>query len=314
MTRGFVTIATGADWYYQLAENLVASYRLFTDKPYPFAIMCDRENGHTKHFDQVLLFTPGEHSFFDKFRLLKCAPFDETIFIDADCLAYGNLNEFWDYFSRADDFSAAGYNVPADSSRGLFQLDGIGDYRERISWKPSIHGGLYFIRKGSVCDAIYADCMKIAENYTDYHWADICAPYADEPVLCLAMAANGCRALDADPRNYGIPWEVTSLQCDLFTGTCRYATDWHPMVEQGRMIHWSTRYTKKPLYRFEVEKLNLMLAKGLRPSGTGVRLNLKDTLLYRWRLRYFWLCLGEFSRRAANKLWRMCTGRKPAHD
>lgn len=51
MTRGFITIATGGDWYYQLAENLLLSYRLFSEKPMPFAILCDRENEHTKCFD-----------------------------------------------------------------------------------------------------------------------------------------------------------------------------------------------------------------------------------------------------------------------
>ena len=48
MTRGFITIATGKELYYQLAKNLLLSYKLFTDQPYPFAIMCDRENEFTK--------------------------------------------------------------------------------------------------------------------------------------------------------------------------------------------------------------------------------------------------------------------------
>ena len=118
MTRGFITIATGGDWYYQLAENLLLSYRLFSEKPMPFAILCDRENEHTKRFDQTIVFTPTGKPFFDKFELLRLAPFDETIFIDADCLAYRDLNEFWDFFAGADDVSGAGYNVPADSDRG----------------------------------------------------------------------------------------------------------------------------------------------------------------------------------------------------
>ena len=128
MTRGFITIATGGDWYYQLAENLLLSYRLLCEKPMPFAILCDRENEHTKCFDQTIVFTPTGKPFFDKFELLRLAPFDETIFIDADCLAYRDLNEFWDFFAGADDVSGAGYNVPADSDRGLYRLADIGDY------------------------------------------------------------------------------------------------------------------------------------------------------------------------------------------
>ncbi|MGM9660074.1 MAG: hypothetical protein ACI3WQ_05710 [Faecousia sp.] len=311
MTRGFITIATGAEMYYQLAKNLLLSYKLFCDSPYPLAILCDQENEYTALFDQVILFQPGRHPYFDKFELLKRAPFDETIFIDADCLAYADLNAYWDYFAQADDFSAAGANYPLDSTSGLFRIDEIGEYRERVLWKPVIHGGLYFIRKGAVCDAIYEDCQKIARDYDSYHWPDICAPFADEPVLCLAMAANGCRATEADPQNYGIPWEVTQLECDLFTGKCRYATEWHPLVEQGYMIHWSVRYTKKPLYLFEVEKLYLMVKNRLRPSKSGVSLNLWETLLYRFQLRYYYLQLKDLSIRAVRKLWRIITRTTP---
>lgn len=98
-TRGFITIATGEEKYYRFAVNLLMSYRLYCPNPMPFAIMCDQENTYTAEFDQAVLFRKSEHPYFDKFELLKLAPYDETIFIDADCLAYGDLNEFWAYFA-----------------------------------------------------------------------------------------------------------------------------------------------------------------------------------------------------------------------
>ena len=311
MTRGFITIATGRDMYYEMAKNLVLSYRLFCDNPLPFAIACDKENEYTKAFDQVVLFQPGPRVYFDKFELLKFSPFDETIFIDADCLAYADLNGLWDYFASSDDFSGCGTNYPVDSERGLFQDGKVGQYNGQVHWKPDICGGLYFIRKGAVCDALYDDCQNIAGHYDDYVWPDFCAPYADEPVLSLAMAVNGCHAMEAAPENYGIPWETTQLQCDLFTGLCRYATEWHPLTDWGYMIHWSVRYTKKPLYRFEVEKMNLMLKKGLRPCKDGVSLNPLETILYRWKLRYYWMEAKDLSARAVRKLWRIITRTPP---
>lgn len=305
MTRGFITIATGKEMYFQFAKNLLNSYKLYCDSPLPFAIMCDRENEYTALFDEVILFQPTEHPYFDKFELLKIAPYDETIFIDADCLAYADLNGFWDYFAGADAFSAAGTNYPIDSERGLFQKDQVGPYVGKVHWKPDIHGGLYYIRKGPLCDAIYEDCRNIAEHYDEFQWPDYCAPYADEPVLCLAMAANGCHAAEAEPSNYGIPWEVTEMECDIFTGKCTYATEWHPKVDQGRMIHWSVRYCKKPLYKFEVEKLNLLLKYQLRPGKDAISLNFADTLLYKWKLRYYWMCAKDFTIRAVRKIGRI---------
>lgn len=305
MTRGFITIATGKEMYFQFAKNLLLSYKLYCDCPFPFAIMTDRENEYTALFDDVVLFEKTEHPYFDKFQLLKLSPYDETIFIDADCLAYADLNQFWDYFRDADPFTAAGTNYPIDSELGLFSKEDIGPYKDRVQWKPDIHGGLYYIRKGAVCDAIYEECQYIAAHYDAFRWPDFCAPYADEPVLCLAMASQGCHAQEAYPANYGIPWEVTELKCDIFKGLCQYATEWHPLVTDGRMIHWSVRYCKKPLYRFEVEKLNLLVKYGIRPGKDPLRLPLTQTILYKYKLRYYGMLTAEFSNRVLRKILRI---------
>ena len=204
-----------------------------------------------------------------------------------------------------DAFSASGSNYPIDSERGLFRKEEIGPYAQRVHWKPDIHGGLYYIRKGEICDAIYRECRYIAEHYSDFRWPDYCAPFADEPVLCLAMASQGCKAQEAYPANYGIPWEVTEMKCDIFTGLCQYATEWHPLVTDGRMIHWSVRYCKKPLYRFEVEKLNLMVKYGIQPGNIKGKLPLWQTLLYQYKLRYFAMLAAEFSGRVIRKILRI---------
>ena len=305
MSRGFITIATGKEMYFQFAKNLLLSYKLYCDSPLPFAIMCDQENEYTALFDDVVLFQKTEHPYFDKFELLKLAPYDETIFIDSDCLAYADLNQYWDYFANVDAFTASGTNYPIDSEQGLFNKDEVGLYKDRVHWKPDIHGGLYYIRKGEKCDAIYKECRYIAEHYADFRWPDFCAPYADEPVLCLAMAAQGCRAVEAYPANYGIPWEVTQMKCDIFTGLCQYATQWHPLVKDGRLIHWSVRYCKKPLYRFEVEKLYRMVTSGLRPGNVKGKLSLTDTILYQYKLRYYAMLTAEFCGRAVRKILRI---------
>lgn len=302
MTRGFVTIATGKSFYYELAKNLLLSYKLYTDEPYPFAVLCDQENEYTALFDDVVILPDAKRSYFDKFELLIRAPYDETIFIDADCLAYEDLNQFWDYFKDADDFSAGGEDAPIDSEGGLFWEDSIGEYKGRVRWKPSVHGGLYFIRRGPVCDAIYGDYQNIMNHYHEYRWPDDCV---DEPVFGLAMAANGCHSTKELPENYAIPWWTTSLVCDMFTGKCTYTTKDGYFVPQGKMVHWSVRYCKKPLYRFEAEKTQLLTEYGLRPGGKLNGLTLKERLLYQWKLRYYFLLAEDFCSRAFKKLLRI---------
>ena len=58
--------------------------------------------------------------------------------------------------------------------------------------------------------------------------------------------------------------------------------------------------------------MNLLLKKGLRPSKDGVPLSPWETVLYRWKLRYYWLEAKDLSMRAVRKLWRILTHTPPA--
>ena len=85
-TRGFVTMAVGKDYYYLLAKNLLISYKFHNPAPFPFAIICDKENETSALFDDVVIIDSPSYSYLDKLRLAELAPYDETIFIDADSL------------------------------------------------------------------------------------------------------------------------------------------------------------------------------------------------------------------------------------
>ena len=91
--KGFVTVATGNTMYYIMARNLLLSYRHFATDPLPFAIICDRTNRYTDCFDDVILLRDPTRSYNDKLLLPSLVPYDQTIFVDADCLTYTALND-----------------------------------------------------------------------------------------------------------------------------------------------------------------------------------------------------------------------------
>lgn len=135
--KGFVTIATGQERYYKLARNLLHSYRLFAKDPFPFAIISDRENEYTSEFDKVIVISDASNSYNDKLKLFRELPFEETIFIDADSLAYGDLNTWWDIFCDAGDFSLFGYAWrDLNCGRGWFIPSGMKQYGTDISFIP----------------------------------------------------------------------------------------------------------------------------------------------------------------------------------
>ena len=90
----------GKERYFKLAKNLLYSYRKFASVKYPFAIICDKINHYTEEFDEVILLKKAYCNYLDKLQLYDYLPYDETIFIDADSLAYGDLDQWWDFSIR----------------------------------------------------------------------------------------------------------------------------------------------------------------------------------------------------------------------
>ena len=123
MKKGFITIATGDERYYRMARTLLRSYRQTCTDPLPFALIADRENEFTSEFDSVIILEHPSYSWMDKLSLLQVCPFDENIFIDADCLIYQDINFLWESFSAADDFSCFGKVLPMESHEGWFTAE-----------------------------------------------------------------------------------------------------------------------------------------------------------------------------------------------
>ena len=147
-TRGFVTIATGKEMYYRMAQRLLWSYRMFAEQPMKFALVCDRENKYTEEFDEVIIIDNPARSYMDKLRLYEVMPFDETIYIEADCLIYDDINRWWGIFENGSDFAPFGciWN-DLTVAKGWYIPSGMKEFESDIEYVISMNGGVYFMRK-----------------------------------------------------------------------------------------------------------------------------------------------------------------------
>lgn len=185
-------MATGKEFYYRIAHNLLLSYRLHSPEPMPFAILCDRRNLWTEDFDEVVLIDNPAFSFVDKLRIIDLSPFEETIFIDADCLAYRDLNGLWEIFEGAPDFSFLGHEFPLDSDDGWWDRENLGELKDKVSRKITCQGGIYFIRKnGSHINDFSRTCSFVKEHYHDFRFKLFPDKMSDEMILTLAAAVHG---------------------------------------------------------------------------------------------------------------------------
>ena len=254
MTKGFITIATGKEEYYALARNLLRSYRRFCADPLPFAILADRENEYTTEFDDVVIFPEGAtNSYLDKLRLAEFAPYDETIFIDADCLAFNDLNVLFDHFQDADDFACFGRVLPLDDKTGWFEYENLGDLKEKVSYVVGLHGGIYYMRKGALSRKVLDDAMGFIPNYKQYGFRGK-FDLGDEPLVALSMAVNGCRPIPFILEDICCYWEHEHhMDIDITRGKATVDGRYDAIL-----LHWGTRFTRGLQYQKQLALLERM--------------------------------------------------------
>ena len=220
MTHGFITIATGDTQYYQMAVNLLHSYRYFSKAPLPFAILTDQENEYTAEFDTVRLFSHAHRNYLDKLEMFALLPYDVNLFIDADCLAYGDLNRLFTLFQNADDFSCFGRVLPLDDTTGWFEYKNLGELQEKVSYVVGLHGGIYYMRKTERCRAVLETAQKLVPHYREYRFKGKFATPGDEPLVALSMALNGCKPIPHDLQGILCYWKNAA---EFAQGNCACA-------------------------------------------------------------------------------------------
>ena len=263
MTRGFCTIATGDYRYSKLAYNLLMSYRRFAGEECHFAVITDKTNELLENFDDVIVIKESSESFVDKLLLFKLCPYDETIFIDADSLAYGDLNKLFFYFRDADDISCLGEILPLNSKNGWFRIEDVEDYKDIIEYTIWLHGGIYFIRKSENIYEFFNTCQEIANNYKKYFFRfKYLTEPADEPIVALAMAIHKYHPIKEQPEIMAFYRDSQIKKIDIISGKLAYNVK-SGSTDKGLLVHWATANTKKALYCNEEKKLEWAIEKGV---------------------------------------------------
>lgn len=304
MSRGFVTIATGDDRFYELAVNLLRSYRFFSKEPMPFALICEEKKGCCKEFDDVILLENPHRSYLDKLCLPEYAPYDETIFIDSDCLALKDLNDYWAAFEGATDFSAFGTQLEPDIEWGWFRKEDAGVFSGRIQSIPEFIGGVYYLRKSEELASFAETCRYVLEHYYDFRFRQFEDP-ADETVYVLSMAVHGFTTAKEKSLPVCFFPHATQFSMDIRKGYVRYdniyASD-AGIQETAYMVHWGSGNTRQPVYQLEAWKINRMI-EGQIPGNARV-LYAKAWISTTYWTRRITRGILVRAKRAANNLFR----------
>lgn len=243
LLKGFVTVATGSEYYYQLAANLCTSYRNRGKGKYPFALICDRENEYSALFDHVVLVDDFKKSTLDKL-LIRHSPYEESIFLDADTLILDNIDDLWDHFKNQSDVSAFGCTLPLDSQKGWFTYEGSGKYKSRVNYLISMNGGIYYVRKSRKSEQVFEDAIGVVDDYSTIDFKYFSTPQ-DEPVMAMAMILNDCIPLD-------MAYDMIILPAHKKKVSVNYSGDVYEdrQLSNAKLIHFATANTRLFLYNY----------------------------------------------------------------
>lgn len=247
MTKGFITVATGKEQYYKIAQNLLRSYRFTTENPLPFALLCDEENEYTKEFDDVRIFSNPTRSYLDKLNMFDLLPYDINIFIDADCLCFSDINRLFDIFETADDFCCYGRVLSLDDKTGWFEYDNLNsELQKQIDYVVGLHGGIYYMRKTDKCKKVFDDAKSFSKNYAEYKFKGNFDSPGDEPVIALSMAVNKCKPISFTHHSIVCYWEhENNLKLDIKNSIATLKD----IGENYDIVHWGTRFTNSIPYK-----------------------------------------------------------------
>lgn len=253
MTRGFITLATG-DYYCFLAEHLYMSYKLFAGCSYPFYVITDREGKDrlSQTFDGVIVKDDFTRTSVDKICVFTDTPFDETVFIDADCSVVNDLNYLFDTFEKNGSAVSGigGYVALAPGQKGV---QFTANTAQKLGFQhdyPNFNGGVYYYQKNEAGKA----CVDFMTNelLPHYHEYELLGRsnktnMGDEPLVIVSMLKSGFQTVPVESGIMVIVEDAATVEWDMKRKTCSFP--WYEYTVSPSIIHWKVGGTKT--YTFE---------------------------------------------------------------
>lgn len=270
-TRSVITIACGNKTYINYAANLAASFLLWNkNENIIFYLVTDSPQNIPKelktHREIIIVKSSnlGE-GFSSKLDMYSYIKTDQTLFIDADCLVYGNLNPIFDKFEKVQ-FSTIGHNIYEGSNIGFCKNVEDVMVNTEIEYFPLLCGSLYFFKKGEIAENIFLTAKKLLQNYNEIGLLKLRGVENEEPLLAISMAKNKQELLKDDGEIKADRMFYEHLTSNVVKGKAKlWYTSEPPVPEYSKnktakpvIIHFNASFTETHEYNAEITRLNLV--------------------------------------------------------
>ncbi len=271
--KNVLTIATGKELYINMAINLARSFLYWhpnsninfyfvTDKPelIPQSIV----NKLTINLIKTGEFGEG---FSPKIHLDKVAPEGQTLFIDSDCLIYGDLTTVFDKFKGHAVSVIGNYIAKGEWFGNIVEIC----KKYNIEHLPKFNGGVYYLEKGSIANQVYTKARELEKLYDEIGFIRLRGRPNDEVIMALAMQLLNQKPITEDGTimaefvNFksGISSNLVAGKVCLYNtpGHKEYQPNWPLKTAQPLIVHYLGHYNQLHTYLKEVKILTYIFEK-----------------------------------------------------
>ncbi len=225
--QGYITIALGPQKYVDMAVNLAKSIRFF-DPTRPICLIHDAHvilsDADRGVFDDLRLLTadPAYVGVANKIRIYDVSPYDETMYIDADCLlGRGDIDRHWQkaakhYFTMTGEKAVSGTWNDLDIANICQNFS--------IPYVVRMNSGVLYFKKSTETAAFFAKVNWLYHNHrttiSNIHQSRT-NQYADEPLFGVAMGMFGLSPVEGSAAEGSwmvTTWRARRCRVDLATG------------------------------------------------------------------------------------------------
>ncbi len=248
-------MAYGRQKYVDQAVSLAQSVKRHVPH-LPICLVTDRSEPVAPFDSQVPMDSFAEAGTVLKTRIYEYSPFEETLFIDSDCLVTRDFSAQLEAI-RAWDFSPV-VNTYLSAGDSDLWLEDVGAALQKVGGEcfPKFNGGVYFFRKSDVAAQVFAQAEAIRHRQDELGILDFdAAGPGEETLIGLALAKMGLTQLYDDcGQLMRTPLNATgSVYLDILKGECSFEKNGKRV--NPAIVHFCGPWIDHPAYRIATEEI-----------------------------------------------------------
>lgn len=216
-----------------------------------------------KGYTQIIQLKPNELGvgFSPKLHLDKLAPQGQTLFIDSDCLIYGNLLPLFAKF-KGHYVSVVGDYI---SSGEWFGDVAVVCKKYNVGHLPKFNGGIYYLENGPIAAKVYKTARELEKQYDEIGFVRLRGRPNDEVLMALAMQLNNQQPINDDGSilaefvNFqsGIKSDLLKGKAELYNDPIHhnYQKNWPLTISKPLIVHFLGHHNQISPYIKEVSLL-----------------------------------------------------------